>query len=245
MASQGQGGEAALGLVRSSTSYTVVPAGWVPIDTGALRLKQMKKSVLNSARLIRDSMPGRWRMAMVTLTYARCGEWEPKHVSDFLKRVRSYLSRRGVSARYVWVAELQERGAVHYHVLVFLPLGLTLPKPDRRGWWPHGSTRVEWAKKAIGYLVKYVSKLSSTEIAFPRGLRICGSGGLDRASRRERAWWRLPVYVRAVWDVPADVVRAVGGGFLSRVSGEWMAARYKFAGCRLGRPWIVDLWATA
>ena len=80
---------------------------------------------------------------MLTLTYREVGAWHPRHISELLQRVRVWLRRRGERLRYVWVGELQQRGALHYHVLCWLPRGLTLPKPDKQGWWTHGSTRIE------------------------------------------------------------------------------------------------------
>jgi Protein of unknown function (DUF3296). len=42
------------------------------------------------------------------------------------------MERRGHKLPYVWVAELQKRGALHYHVLLWLPRGLTLPNPTSK-----------------------------------------------------------------------------------------------------------------
>ena len=230
------------GLVPSSTSRTV------EIDPTDSRLRGMKKTVINSARCLRDGLQAsgaQFRMAMVTLTYAEVAAWRPNHLSRFFGSVRKYFSRRGLRPRYVFVAELLGRGAVHYHVLFFLPRGLTLPKPDKQGWWPHGSTRIEWAKKAVGYLAKYVSKLVQKECAFPRGLRISGAGGLDADSRNECRWWKLPSYVREMWALRDYPARVAGGGFVSLASGEWIASRYRFLGLRGGKPILIDLWATS
>jgi hypothetical protein len=108
--------------------------------------------------------------------------------------MREWLKRRGVVFRFVWVAELQNRGAVHYHILVLLPKGLTMPKPDKQGWWPHGSTRIEWAKCAGGYIAKYASKGYTG--FFPKGCRIHGSGGLEGDYLKLARWWKRPKYVR-------------------------------------------------
>ena len=80
---------------------------------------------------------------MVTLTYAELDAWEPLHLTAFLKAAREYYRRKGAKFRYVWVGELQQRSAVHYHVLVWLPVRMQVIKPDKRGWWPHGMTRVD------------------------------------------------------------------------------------------------------
>jgi len=208
----------------------------------------MAKTVKNSARCLRDSLQAsgaQFRMAMVCLTYADVEGWRPGHLAEFFNRVKKFFHGRGLRARYVWVAELQQRGAVHYHILFFLPRGLTLPKPDKRGWWTHGSTEIQWARKAIGYLAKYASKLTQKERAFPRGLRIAGAGGLDADSRTECRWWKLPAYVRSVFALCESPARASGGGFVSGVTGEWLAARYRFLGLRNGRPFLMDLWGSS
>jgi hypothetical protein len=231
------------GLVPSSTSHS-----GLSVSRTDSRLKGMKKTVMNSTRCFRDALSAagaRFRTVMVTLTYREVGDWEPKHLSRFMGAVREYLRRRDLAVRYVYVAELQERGAVHYHVLFFLPRGVTLPKPDKRGWWPHGSTRIEWVRKAVGYMLKYASKLQSKTGTFPKGLRICGAGGLDADGRRECRWWKLPGYVQELWSVGDDAARCVGGGFVSRESGEWVRARYKFAGVRGDTVRLIDLWAEA
>lgn len=123
---------------------------------------------------------GKYRLVMVTLTYSPektrnfdTGEvpenygWQPGHISEFMKTVRQNLNRRhqknGIKyveknlLAYAWVAELQARGAVHYHVLLLVRRGTDIPYPDECGWWVYGSTRIEEARTAF-YIVKYTSK---------------------------------------------------------------------------------------
>jgi hypothetical protein len=92
---------------------------------------------------------------------------------------------RDIPFRYVWVAELQKRGALHYHVAIWLPKRVQLPKFDKQGWWPHGSTQRLIAKNAVGYLMKYLSKISPFH-KFPKGVRIHGFGGLTQQARGNR-----------------------------------------------------------
>lgn len=166
---------------------------------------------------------------MVTLTYQPGVQWEPKHLSAFISAAKNYLQRRGATLRYVWVAELQQRGAVHFHVLVWLPRGVTLPKPDKRGWWPHGSTRIEWARNPVGYLCKYASKLDQKGAGFPKGLRLHGVGGLDKPDQVRRSHHLLPKWIRDETCPELRIVRRPGGGFFSRVTGEvWES------------PWRID-----
>ena len=154
---------------------------------------------------------------MVTLTYAGTNaDWRPEHVSKFIKHCREWLKRRDVRFRYVWVAELQKRGVIHYHVAIWLPAGVNLPKPDQAGWWPHGMTRIETARAAVPYLMKYLSKGGTADrYRLPRSARSYGGGGLEATMRLARRWLGLPSFVRARADVAqsAGWKRAVGGGW--------------------------------
>lgn len=93
------------------------------VDTEAARLKRMKRRVCKSAELHEKAMKGSTDAApaMVTLTYRDGGDWKPNHLKEALKRVRQWLARRGHGFRYVWVGELQGRGAIHYHILAWFP----------------------------------------------------------------------------------------------------------------------------
>lgn len=237
----GQGCGLLPGLVSSGTSHTL-PSEPIIIDGAESRVKGMRKSVLTAARLIEDGLRVggfRYKAAMLTLTYADILAWRPDHISKLTNHMRMYLKRRGHVLRGVWVAELQQRGAVHYHFVTWLPKGITFPKPDKQGWWPHGMTQWQWARRAVGYLVKYASKVE-TKHRFPRGCRISGACGLNRVQRTERRWWRLPVFVRRKWpDWHDDVIRAKGGGFVSRATGETMPPLYSFLGVSTGKIWLV------
>jgi hypothetical protein len=199
---------------------------------GEGRLRRMRTGVRFSARLIQEitltSERGR-RAAMVTLTYAPGVEWGRRHVSVFLDCVMKWAARRGASIPYVWVAELQMRGAVHFHVVLWLPKGLVIPKPDKRGWWPHGSTRVEWARRVVGYLTKYASK-GEGGVGFPRGLRLWASGGLCGTAREWRSWLRLPAWLRASVVERQRVVRIPGGLWVAELTGECYRSPYEFVG---------------
>ena len=189
----------------------------------------MKRGVLTSGRLLHEETTRggfRFRVAMLTLTYRPDVSWDARHVTQCIKRIRAYLRRRGHACRYVWVLENTKAGKPHYHVLLWLPRGLTLPKPDKRGWWPHGLTRIEWARNAIGYLAKYASKGSGGH-PFPKGARLHGSGGLSASARAERAWWLAPSWVREHFSLEMRPARAPGGGWISRVTGEWLPSPWR------------------
>lgn len=220
-------GAAAAGLVSSQTSGTS-PDGPIRIDREASRLKRLRCSVLTAARLHVQEKP-RWKVAMLTLTYKNLApgregrdRWAPGQISDLVRHVRQWLKRRGVEMRHVWVQEFTKKGRPHYHVLLWLPLGLTIPKPDKRGWWPHGTTQIEWARDAVGYIAKYASKADSLHPP-AKGARMHGNGGLTGGALIEQRWWKLPGWLRDRVE-PSDGVRraptGTGGGFVHPDSGE-------------------------
>lgn len=217
------------GLVSSHTSGT--PDGLIEIDPFLTRLRRLRRSVLTAARMHEfELLHQRFKPAMLTLTYREVGQWRPHHISDLLRLVRAWMHRRGHRLRYVWVAELQQRGALHYHVLLWLPRGLTLPKPDKQGWWTHGSTRIEWARKPAGYLAKYASKLDSkVGIGFPPGARLHGRGGLGELGQAVAAWFNLPHWAREVCDLAGRAMRAKGVGLVDRESGVCLPSPWRLS----------------
>jgi hypothetical protein len=210
------------GLVGLETSGSWNPL--LPELQRRRRLSRMRRAVLNSGDVLEAGYAKggfRRRAVLLTLTYRDVGGWSGRHVSDLLWHCRKWAHRRRIKLGYVWTAELQKRGAVHYHVVLWLPRGLTLPKPDKQGWWRHGSTRIEWARKPVGYLCKYASKGDESQ-TLPRGLRLHGRGGLDPAQRLTVSWWLLPRYVREAFGIDDRATRAPGGGWVSRLTGEWL-----------------------
>ncbi|MHB1666776.1 rolling circle replication-associated protein [Thiomonas sp.] len=222
------------GLVNYGTSGTPAFRS-VEIDEKAGRMKRMRRSVLTTARMVQFELgPRRFKPAMLTLTYRDVDGWQRCHISDLLQRIRHWLARRGHAFPYVWVAELQQRGALHYHVLLWLPRGLTLPKPDKQGWWPHGHTRIEWARNAVGYLVKYVSKFDS-DAQLPKGARLHGGGGLDQFGRQVRRWFNLPAWLKPFAGIGDQYVRIQRVGLVERSTGVCVQSpwRVSFSGGRL------------
>lgn len=217
------------GLVSFHTSGTA--EGTVEIDPFLTRLRRLRRSVMTAARMHEFGLlHQRFKTAMLTLIYREVDGWHKRHISDLLQRVRVWMRRRGHRLRYVWVGELQQRGALHYHVVLWLPRGLTLPKPDKQGWWPHGSTRIEWARKPVGYLAKYASKLDSKVGAgFPPGARLHGRGGLDDFGRAVASWFNLPQWAREVCDLAGRAVRVKGLGLVDRQSGVCLPSPWRLS----------------
>lgn len=233
---RGEGSEAtaATGLVSSKTSLTPSVVR-IEIDRNATRAKRLRKSVITGARLHdQEARAGgfRTRAAMLTTTYRDDVDQCPKDVARLLDHVRGHFNRASRAKygknhprfRYLWVMELTKRLRPHYHLLFWLPKGIRLPKPDDRGWWPHGSTRIEWAKYAVGYMAKYATKFCALTAAhMPKGFRTHAVGGLNKESQRELRWWKAPLDAREVFGVFADI-RKVIGGYIDKHTGEfWLS----------------------
>lgn len=224
------------GLVSFSTSVQEPPS--FILDRNLSRLRRMKSGVMTAARLIHERLAAsgtRWRAWMLTMTYASGCEYRPYHITTLVRELRKWAQSKKTTLFYVWVAEIQEHRlsaggsvseCVHYHLLCWLPARLFPPKPDKKGWWPFGSTRREQAFAPLRYLLKYTSKGSSPGVQFPRGLRLHGCGGLNQQQRNERCWWLMPRWVRKLFPADSKPRRAVGGGFVIRTTGSWYPSIY-------------------
>jgi len=210
------------------------------------RLTRMKTGTLTAARLCEETIRRggfRVRAWFVTLTYRPGESWSPRHVRGFLDCMRQWVKRngpKGTKLRYCWTAELQDRGAVHYHLIFWLPKRLSMPKPDKRKWWAHGSSnRVLVEKNAVGYIASYLSKgdASPGGPQFPKGCRICGAGGFDAEARREARYWKAPREAREALGKDADIRRTLGGRFNAR-TGEFWQSDWKMVGI-FGKPHLV------
>jgi hypothetical protein len=233
----------AAGLVSSKTSLRdLVCINTAPSAVAERRVKRLKRSVWASGHLHGMSKPGFrpdtcW---FVTLTYDTRGtlgngahDWQPDHISDTLQRFRNYCKSHGIPCRYTWVAELQQRGTVHYHLLVWLPVGHQMPKWDtsyrlasgavRPALWGKGMTNTQKSTAGVGYLMKYLSKLGELT-RFPKGLRLYGIGGLNQESRAVRAWYNLPTWAKAEYGV-GELVRKAGS-LVERATGVVLEPAY-------------------
>ncbi len=220
------------------------------VDSALNRIRKVGQSVKTTARLHQQETAEsgfRFKPAMITCTYAPNQHWCKRDLSDLIHHCRKYLQRRykETAFRYTWVAELQKRGVIHYHVILWLPKGCTLPKPDKQGWWTKGSTRIEWVKNAVGYLAKYASKGSEDGSKFPRGARISGFGGLSAISRCEYRYWRVPNSVRKVLN-PLELFKATDfdlrkiiGGYFNKFTGEFIQGEFAFILLN-GKPHVVQ-----
>jgi hypothetical protein len=224
--SQASGASPGLVTYKTTAHEQLINLG--PSAVAERRVRRLKRSVWASGHLHRMADKG-FRPCVpwfVTLTYVGVSDWRPEHIAEAIKRFRNWCRSKRVECRYTWVAELQRRGAVHYHLLAWLPVGVHMPHWDRpspkRGgirapFWPHGMTETEVARSGVGYLMKYLSKLGELT-RFPKGLRLYGIGGLTQDGRSVRSWYNLPQWAKAAYGV-GELLRA-GVGLVIRATGE-------------------------
>lgn len=244
------------GLVASiPTSQT---GGFLLLDRAKVRVSRCGLRVREAAKAHEAALSD-WPAAMFTMTYAPGNVPKPRDMINCVENLKKWAKRKlQVKAlRYVWVAELQQgrarkgdSGAVHYHLVTWLPPELkrkgtakarqnprwkdsmVLPKLDTKGWWPHGMTERDWCRSsAVAYLAKYLSKGSAAHeggATFQRGMRVQAAGGFAKPERFQRAFDHLPRWWREDMTPEHRGARAPGGGIVSRLTGELVRS-----------PWIV------
>lgn len=255
-ASAGSGGRG-LGLVYNETtsagcvvSHTACHAVRrtgvrVEIDGALKRVKRLRTSLEHASRLLHfdahdEAAPARWQKKMLTMTYRPGVDWSPEHMAHWSNMFRTWCRRRSVKCRYVWVAELQVRGVVHYHIVIWVQRGVFLPQSDRNGWWPHGSTRTETVQSPMSYIMKYATKTDASNIGgFPKGCRLHGAAGLTREHRRHLRYWRAPFWVRDSLTGRADI-RKVVGGYMDAYTGELVLSPWSVTVDDRGRVFAVQ-----
>ena len=107
------------------------------VDNKILRVRRCQKRVhawASALKPVFDNSNNRYQMTMITLTYAPGYDWKPLQVSHLMMKIKYELKDKLVA--YAWVAEMQERGAVHYHLILVTRKGTTIPHMDDLGWCP-------------------------------------------------------------------------------------------------------------
>lgn len=209
------------------------------VDPSQLRLSRLKKRVSFFANWkdAVEEMVNEVDTIMITLTYRGVDDWSPRHITEFIRKVRRFLGSRLYG--YFWVAEMQERGAVHYHVVIVVRKGTKIPKPDEEGYWIYGMTKVEKVHHVYSYLSKYLSK-DGQKAKYPKGIRIFGC-----SIYVIKDWvksWKIPHWlnerIQRLYDVAEDKLqrlalvrleglRKVKGGY--EIAGHFIASPFCFS----------------
>jgi hypothetical protein len=157
-------------------------------DVGWMRYNRMRKAVKAWAGL---NVGKEAQLAMITLTYRPGEDYQADDKRDFIQKLRRGLNKRLLG--YAWVAELQRRGVIHYHLLLYVIKGTNIPHPDEVGWWIHGLTTVTNRIRTPFYLLKYVGKEYQKDFdKFPSGIRAFAVVLTDQGEKMQLRLIRLP-----------------------------------------------------
>lgn len=164
------------------------------------------------------------RAVALTLTYAKQGEFSSKHISAFIDNLRRFAKTTGHRLPYLWV--LEQASHLHYHLLVWLPKGVRLPKDRLSRWWRWGSTWVE-ACRSAGDWAHYLRKFDGAS-RLPAGARLYGYGGVAADSRVAIHRSGLPQWLKAK---TVNCCRRTRGGWVDTATGELFQSPYVWGPC--------------
>jgi len=211
----------------------------IVLEKKAARLSKMRKRVFSWANTIKDYLPAHGiglnhRKVMITLTYEKVEDWRPNHIRDYVKELKRRLGEKAIAL--AWVAELQERGAVHYHLELICVKGTRIPMPDKSGMWIYGMSKIETAK-SIFYICSYLKKDYQKMGEFPKGIRIFSVWVAKEAVTTIARWFMrlstLPTWfankIMTFEDHQGEAwERMKGGGYL--FAGKFFRSPFRFLG---------------
>jgi len=180
---------------------------------------------------------------MVTLTFA--GEVDRDSaagaIRDFIDRFRKAIG----DYRYLWWAELQKRGAVHYHVAF-----IDCPFLDANRvaeLWGRGFVKLRWfdGHRGFSYALKYAHKLRKAYqqdyalfSVLYKGFRVYSHSRLTDTVARA---FKLPAWLRAwVWEFGELPRRVISRGWLFPSAGRVVTSPWKVEW--VDREWIRLKW---
>lgn len=122
-------------------------------------------SIKKLVNYVRYNIP-KYYVVHLTLTVAEnVSEIESKHLHRVIQCIHQHLKRAGSDFKYVAVKELQERGALHYHLLCIYSKPYVFPSADVIAKsWRLGFVKISAPKlrlklnKVANYLGKYIGK---------------------------------------------------------------------------------------
>lgn len=108
---------------------------------------------------------------LLTLTYRENMQDYERARKDFDKFIKRIKYNYIIDLRYLRVIELQQRGAIHFHVVIFSPEFVLIPYTDIYKLWRHGAVHIRkiqdiddvTADRIGNYLGKYLTKTKDIE----------------------------------------------------------------------------------
>jgi hypothetical protein len=204
-------------FVRNDGSYTMIDNAVNRINRLNKRLRKWEEVVKKYAEIAEI------RAYKIGLSYKPSKSWKEKDITEYIKNVKDYLGVDNLIA-YAWVAEMQRRGEVHYHLEMITNVkGKKIPMPDKKGHWRNGSSnREEIAYVEVGYLSSDYMRKKEQKSNYPKGIRIHNTW-LNGKYFGEVEYWALRSVSYPEWLVEKInyaglinpiIKRAKGGGFI-------------------------------
>jgi len=167
------------------------------LNTLATRLKRLRSNVSSWVKVAGECEDQDF--IAITLTYRDQADWCPNDLRDYLWKIK----RRSAVNGYCWVAELQARGVIHYHLVLMVNKGYRIEFPDQNGWergFSHVELLYKYGAKSVFYFMKYLKKEYQKNYALlPKGARSHSTwfkaDGLAERQRFIAAPERLKVFI--------------------------------------------------
>jgi hypothetical protein len=176
----------------------------------------------------------RVRIISMTFTYPHEHPKDPEACKDHLKALRKRLERRFGPFAAFWRMGIQQRGAFHFHLLVFLPPSSGSLQDLRRfvasAWYEvcgkvseghlHAGTHVNLVRswrKATSYAERYLAK----EEQFPQDLQTGRIWGMWNKELLPVQWETVQVSLRDAFRIRRiyrELARKKGSGSLRRIT---------------------------
>jgi len=179
---------------------------------------------------------------VITLTFAGDADRDTAEgaIRDFIDRFKKAIGDYG----YLWWAELQKRGAIHYHVaFVDCPF---LDANRVAELWGRGFVKLRWfdGHRGFSYALKYARKLRKAYqqdyalfSVLYKGFKVYSHSRLTDTVARA---FKLPAWLRAwVWRF-GEIPRRVPGGWKFPTSGRVVTSPWKFEGVE--GEWVLLQW---
>jgi hypothetical protein len=210
-------------FVRKDGSYTMINNEFNRIKKLQKTLKIWEKVVKTKAEFLPV------RVYEIGLNYKPGETWKQHDISDYLKNMQNYTGRENVVG-YSWVAEMQKRMEVHYHLeIITVEACRKIPFPDKKGHWKNGgSERDEVSCINIGYLTTDYMQKKEQKSNYPKGIRVYSAWLNDRYFDAVD-FWALRSVSYPDWLVNninnsglinPVIKRAKGGGFVVKAGSQ-------------------------
>ena len=137
-----------------------------------------KKILRDIRRRLRHMLEGKgYNLSyQITLTYSDFSRYNKGDIKSFLNSFFQIFRKKRIDFKYFWVAEIQKRGMIHYHILVFvrsrdrIKFFKYFQKERIDALWQRGYTFItvssKTLRKAYNYATKYLVKTIKSQDDF-------------------------------------------------------------------------------